>query len=88
MVQFFLILIGVSIGFYIYRIAFKTILMDATTKRARGEQIGFSKTLQGIGDMLGPALGGFLIDYISLSSAFLFAGFFGILAAFLAYSIK
>ncbi len=87
-IQFFLILLMVSIGFYIYRIAFKTILMDATIKRVRGEQMGFAKTLQGVGDMIGPVLGGFLIDSISLASAFYFAGFIGLLAAFLAYRIK
>jgi len=87
-IQFFLVLIIVSIGFYIYRIAFKTILMDSTEAKIRGEQIGFSKTLQGIGDVVGPALGGFLIDAISLSSAFYVAGFVGLLAAFLAWNIK
>ncbi|NIO43953.1 MAG: MFS transporter [Candidatus Aenigmarchaeota archaeon] len=87
-VQFFLILVIVSIGFYIYRIAFKTILMDATIFKYRGEQMGFAKTLQGIGDMIGPALGGFLIDSISLASAFYFAGFIGLIAVFLAWNIK
>jgi len=62
--------------------------MDATIKRVRGEQIGFSKTMDGIGYMVGPLLGGFLVDIISLSLAFFVAGFVGIIAAFLAYSIK
>ncbi len=87
-IQFFFTLLMVSIGFYIYNIAFRTILMDATVRRVRGEQIGFAKTLEGIGDMIGPVLGGFLIDSISLSSAFYFAGFAGFIAAFLAWNIK
>ncbi|MEM5872594.1 MAG: MFS transporter [Candidatus Aenigmatarchaeota archaeon] len=86
--QFFLILIGVSIGFYIYRIAFKAILMDATIKEVRGEQIGFAKTLQGMGDTIGPALGGFLIDNVSLSSAFFVASFIGLFSVILTLKIK
>jgi len=84
-IQFFLVMVGISVSFYIYRVAFKTILMDSTITKIRGEQIGFGKTLQGLGDVIGPVLGGFLIDYVSLSSAFLFSGLFGIIAAFLAY---
>ena len=84
-IQFFLILIGVSISFYVWRVAFKTVLMDSTIKRMRGEQIGFSKTIQGIGDVIGPAIGGFLIDNVSLASAFFFAGGIGLISVLFAY---
>jgi len=87
-IQFFLVLVGISISFYIYRVAFKTILMDSTIAKIRGEQIGFGKTLQGLGDVIGPALGGFLIDFVSLPSAFIFSGIFGLIAIFLAFKIK
>jgi MFS family permease len=87
-IQFFLILVGISASFYVYRVAFKTLLMDATIIKIRGEQIGFGKTLQGFGDMIGPLLGGFLIDFVSLPSAFIFSGLFGLVAAFLAFKIK
>jgi MFS family permease len=87
-IQFFLIMVGISASFYIYRVAFKTILMDSTIERIRGEQIGFGKTLQGLGDVIGPALGGFLIDFVSLPSAFIASGLFGLIAVFLAYRIK
>jgi MFS family permease len=87
-IQFFLVLVGISVSFYIYRVAFKTILMDATIIKIRGEQIGFGKTLQGLGDVIGPALGGFLIDFVSLPSAFIFSDLFGLLATFLAYKLK
>jgi len=87
-IQFFLTLLGVSISFYIWRIAFKTVLMDNTIKKVRGEQIGFSKTIQGIGDIIGPVIGGFLIDTISLSSAFFFAGGIGLISAIFAYYLK
>lgn len=87
-IQFFLIMVGISVSFYIYRVAFKTILMDSTITKIRGEQIGFGKTLQGVGDVIGPVLGGFLIDAVSLPSAFIFSGLFGLLATILAYKIK
>jgi len=86
--QFFLILVGISASFYVYRVAFKTVLMDSTLAKIRGEQIGFGKTLQGFGDVIGPALGGFLIDFVSLPSAFIFSGLFGLIATLLAYKIK
>jgi MFS family permease len=87
-VHFFLVITGVSSLYYIYRISFKTILMDEAKVRIRGEQIGFGKTMQGLGDMIGPALGGFFIDFISLQSAFIVSGLFGLIAAFLAFKIK
>ena len=88
LIQFFLVLVGISASFYIYRVAFKTILMDSTIIKIRGEQIGFGKTLQGLGDVIGPLLGGFLIDFVSLPSAFIFSGLIGLMASFLAYRIK
>ena len=87
-IQFFLILVGISAFFYVYRVAFKTMLMDSTIEKIRGEQIGFGKTLQGFGDVIGPVFGGFLIDFVSLPSAFMASGLFGLLAVFLAYRIK
>lgn len=86
--QFFLVLLGVSISYYIWRIAFKTVLMDETVERMRGEQIGFSKTIEGIGDMIGPFIGGFLIDTVSLSSAFFFAGGVGLISAVMAFYLE
>lgn len=88
LIQFFLVMIGISVSFYVYRVAFKTILMDAALVKVRGEEIGFGKTLQGLGDVIGPVLGGFLIDFVSLPSAFIFSGIFGLIAAFLAFKIK
>jgi len=87
-IQFFLVIVGISASFYIYRVAFKTVLMDAAIKKIRGEQIGFGKTLQGFGDMIGPALGGLLIDFVSLPSAFIVSGLIGLLATILAFKIK
>jgi DHA1 family multidrug resistance protein-like MFS transporter len=81
-VSFFLVLLGVAAFYYVYRIAFKTVMMDSTDPKVRGEQIGFAKIFQGLGDMAGPAIGGILIDTISLSAAFIFSGIAGF-AAFL-----
>lgn len=78
--EFLIVLLGISMFYYIFRIAFKTVLMDSTTKGHRGEQIGFSKTAQGLGDMVGPLAGGLLIDFVSLSSVFWFAGLVGLVA--------
>lgn len=86
--QFFFVLVGISISFYLWRIAFKTIMMDRAVPRIRGEQIGFIKTIQGIGDTIGPVLGGLLIDFISLSSAFWVASAIGILATILSIYLK
>jgi len=79
-----IIMLGITASFYIWRIAFKTVLMDSTTRRFRGEQIGFGKMLSGIGDMVGPLLGGLLIDFVSLPAAFAVAGAFGVAAAVIA----
>jgi MFS family permease len=68
---FLLAIIGVAVSFYVWRVAFKTALYDATIAKVRGEQIGFYKTCTGIGDMLGPLLGGILIDMVSLPAAFI-----------------
>ena len=78
---FTIIVLGITASFYIWRIAFKTVLMDSTVRRLRGEQIGFNKMLTGIGDMIGPLIGGLLIDFVSLPVAFGVAGAFGLAAA-------
>jgi len=80
------LLVLISIAYHVWRICFKTIMMDNTIKNKRGEQIGFVKTVQGLGDAMGPLIGGFLIDFVSLSYAFFVAGamgFVGFLIAFL-----
>lgn len=86
--QLVLIFIGISLAFYTWRPAFKTVLYNASTPRFRGEQLGFANTLTGIGDMVGPVLGGLLVDNISLQSAFWAAGVAGFLAVMLALSVR
>jgi DHA1 family multidrug resistance protein-like MFS transporter len=82
-ISFFLILLGVAGFYYVWRVAFKTVMMDSTDPKVRGEQIGLGKTFMSLGDMAGPALGGLLIDSVSLSAAFVFAG----LAGFAAFAL-
>ncbi len=79
--QFALVLTLISITFYTWRVAFKTALMDETKPRIRGEQIGYYKTIDGIGMLIGPAIGGFLIDAMSIQAPFIFAGIIGMLFA-------
>ncbi len=77
----FAVMSMVAVSYYVFRVVYKTVLFDATNRNKRGEQIGFVKTVQGAGDMLGPVLGGLITDFVSLNSAFLVAGVLGIIAA-------
>lgn len=79
--QFALVFTLVSIVFYSWRVAFKTAIMDETKSKIRGEQIGYYKTVDGIGILLGPLIGGFLIDSISIQAPFILAGIVGMLFA-------
>jgi MFS family permease len=85
---FYLALLGVAISFYVFRITYMNVLLDNTNRKARGEQVGFSKMISQIGTVAGPVTGGLLIDLVSLQSAFLVAGSFGILGFFLALWLK
>lgn len=85
---FYIALLGVAISFYVFRICYKTLLLDSTDKEHRGEQVGFSKMMSSLGGIAGPVTGGLLIDAVSLQAAFLFAGSFGILAFLLAMWLK
>ncbi len=74
-IVFFVIsLMGIAVTYYFWRISYKTILMDRSDRSSRGAQLGFVKTLEGIGDIAGPALGGFLIDIFSIQMPFIAAG--------------
>lgn len=85
---FYFVLLGVAISFYVYNICYKIVLLDNTSSRTRGEQVGFSKMLSHLGSIAGPVTGGLLIDTISLQSAFLVAGSFGLLGFILALWLR
>jgi DHA1 family multidrug resistance protein-like MFS transporter len=78
MIGFFVILLFVSGFYYVWRVAFKVVMMDSTDPRVRGEQIGLGKTFMSLGDMAGPAISGILIDSVSLSAAFALSGLAGV----------
>ena len=59
--------------------------MNLIPAKQRGGQIGVIKTVQGLGDMAGPILGGFIADTIALNYTFFAAGAFGLLGALTAY---
>jgi MFS transporter, DHA1 family, multidrug resistance protein len=88
MATFFIALMGVAISFYVFRIAYKTTLLDATGRKHRGEQVGFNKMITSFGSIAGPVTGGLLIDLVSLQSAFLVAGFIGLLIIPLSFWLK
>jgi MFS family permease len=85
---FYLALLGVAISYYVFSICYKNILLDSTTTKHRGEQVGFSKMISQLGTVAGPLAGGLLIDAVSLQSAFLVAGSFGILGFLLALWLR
>ena len=63
----------IIISYYVWRIGFKTYLYNATIPSIHGEQLGFAKTLDGIGTIMGPLMGGLIIETLSLEYSFLIA---------------
>jgi MFS family permease len=55
---FFVALLGVAISFYVFTIAYKTLLLSSTRREHRGEQVGFSKMMTSFGNIAGPLAGG------------------------------
>ncbi len=82
------VLVVIAVSFYIYSIAFRNVLLDLTDEDKRGEQTGFSKLISETGLIIGPVLGGLLIDFVSLQSAFIVAGLFGIIGSFFVIRLK
>ncbi len=82
-ISFIIALLGIAISYYFWRISFKTMKMDMAKPVARGEQLGFAKSIEGIGDIIGPLIGGLMIDIVSLQSPFILGGALYILAAIL-----
>ena len=85
---FYLTLLGVAVSFYVFRICYKIVLLNSTVTKHRGEQVGFYKMTMSLGTMAGPITGGLLIDTISLQSAFIVAGAFGILGFLLSLWLR
>lgn len=83
--QFLIVLVCISVAYYVWRVAYKTVLMDQTKTAGRGEQVGFYKTVEGLGTMIGPLISGLLIDNISIQAPFVFAGGIGMVFAIAIY---
>jgi len=83
--HFFLVFTGLSIFFFIWQIGYRTATMNLIPAKQRGGQIGVIKTVQGLGDMIGPVFGGFIADTFTLNLTFFTAGVFGLLGALTAY---
>ncbi|HLC59059.1 MAG TPA: MFS transporter [archaeon] len=86
--QIFLLLPISTFGFYIFRIGHVVLLLDTIKPKMRGEQIGFSRTAAGVGQVIGPAIGGIVAQFVSLSLAFILAATSTFLASIVVKSIK
>lgn len=71
----------IALAYYVWRVSFKTIVLDSAHPKFRGEQLGFIKTMDGIGAVIGPLAGGLLIDMFGIQVPFLVAGPLNLMAA-------
>jgi DHA1 family multidrug resistance protein-like MFS transporter len=83
LVLFSVAAIGIAVAYYVWRIAYKTVVMDAAKPSERGEQLGFVQTMQGVGDVVGPLAGGLLADFYAIQAPFAVGGVIYLLAALL-----
>lgn len=77
---------GLSIAAFV--VAYSALIIDISPPANRGELIGYMSLVNPIGMALGPALGGFLLEWSSFSMAFLVMGAIGILGVFLTSQVK
>lgn len=77
---------GLSIAAFV--IAYSALVIDISPPAHRGELIGYMSLVNPIGMALGPALGGFLLEWSNFSVAFLAMGGVGILGVLLASQVK
>ncbi len=68
---------GLSIAAFV--VAYSALVVDISPPANRGELIGYMSLVNPIGMALGPALGGFLLEWSSFSVAFTAMGILGIL---------
>jgi len=78
----------IGIIYYVWRVSFKTISMDCAEPKQRGEQLGFIKTMDGVGMVIGPLVGGILIDTFGIQMPFLVSAPLFLLAALVLYFRK
>ncbi|MEM9816460.1 MAG: MFS transporter [Cyanobacteria bacterium P01_D01_bin.6] len=68
---------GLSIAAFV--VAYSALIVDISPPASRGELIGYMSLVNPIGMALGPALGGFLLEWSNFDIAFIAMGILGIL---------
>lgn len=68
---------GLSIAAFV--VAYSALVVDISPPQNRGELIGYMSLVNPIGMAMGPALGGFLLEWYDFSTAFLAMGLLGVL---------
>lgn len=86
--QFLLVILLVNLSYYIYRVGYKLFSINLAAPKTRGEQIGFSQTMIGIGGIIGPTIGGFVIEFVSLNLAFILSGLSIVIAVLILRGIR
>ena len=77
---------GLSIAAFV--VAYSALIIDISPPANRGELIGYMSLVNPIGMALGPALGGFLLEWNSFLIAFLAMGILGIAGIVLVSQVK
>lgn len=77
---------GLSIAAFV--IAYSALVIDISPPANRGELIGYMSLVNPIGMALGPALGGFLLEWSNFSVAFLAMGVLGLLGVICASQVQ
>jgi MFS family permease len=77
---------GLSIAAFV--VAYSALIVDISPPANRGELIGYMSLVNPIGMALGPALGGFLLEWGNFSVAFLAMGVLGILGMLCVSQVK
>ncbi len=86
--QILVIIPFVTLGFYLYRIGNQRILLDMTKTKTRGEQVGIYQTLVSLSDVVIPAVAGYMITAVSITSVFITGGACAMGAALAIYLIR
>lgn len=77
---------GLSIAAFV--VAYSALIVDISPPANRGELIGYMSLVNPIGMALGPALGGFLLEWSSFPVAFIAMGILGLLGALCVTQVK
>lgn len=62
--------------------------MNETKLKIRGEQVGLYKMVEGFGSVIGPIIGGLLLNAVSITAPFIVSGLIGICGALVYRTLK